>query len=124
MSEYEALWFRMMRGETNAGGLKTLGDLEAGMIAVIERLEYGATKHPDESWKRQTPEEHLGALVGHVEALKAAFGDRILDRLLDSFARDGHEVVVRPPCDTTAIRKHLAAIACRALFALTVDDRG
>ena len=80
-------------------GIRTLRALDRGLVAVIVRLAYGATKHPGDPWRGKTEREHTDALLGHAEALR----ERDYDL---------------PPPER---RKHLAAIACRALMALTVD---
>ncbi len=79
-------------------GVVTLRALAPGLGAVLERLEYGAGKHPDERWRRQSRRDHVLALDRHADAL--VVGEQ----------------------DVTTQRRHLAAIACRALMALTVGD--
>lgn len=91
--------------EASPRGSKTFVDLTLGLAAVIERLEYGAAKHPDEhageGWRTLPELGHVVRLYGHVEALK----------------------LCQMPDDRVAARKHLASIACRALFALTLMEQ-
>lgn len=104
-------------------GRQTLAGLKPGLEAMLARLEYGATKHPDDAWKREACGDHIAALLRHVEKLKAACIDRTFDELLADLAKQpGVEVVHRPEVDRDAIRRHLASIACRALMMITVEE--
>ena len=83
-------------------GAATMQRLMPGLAAVLKRLEYGAAKHPDDDWARQTDLHHVVRLYGHVEALKQ----------------------YRMPENAADVRRHLAAITCRALMTLTVQEQG
>lgn len=89
-------------------GVVTLRALAPGFGAVLERLEYGAGKHPGEQWRRQSVDEHLAALARHTLALGEIRHDAARG-LVDAAA-------ARAQC-----RTHLAAIASRAAMALAVD---
>jgi hypothetical protein len=84
-------------------GSRTFVDLSPGLAAVLERLEYGAGKHPQDDWGDVPAKGHIAALRRHAFALAVS---------MDMYpAGEKHD------------RQHLAAIACRALMALTVDSR-
>lgn len=79
-------------------GVVTLRALAPGLGAVLERLEYGAAKHPTEPWRGKPDLFHVVRLYAHVEALKRC----------------------AMPADAPEVRRHLSAIIARALMALTV----
>lgn len=109
-------------------GAATMRRLMPGLAAVLARLEYGAGKHPGEPWRQCGSGEHILAMAKHAAVVLA---DVTLDKEIflaqvEAFhqgkgidtalaLREG-AVEFRPDR-----RKHVAATACRALMALTVD---
>lgn len=116
------------------GGAATMRRLMPGLAAVLARLEYGAAKHPDESWKRETVNYHVHAIGRHAEKLALEqsrigfygvgrmFADLQVDHVVVNHQKITREAVAASDELARAdVRKQLAAIACRALMALTVD---
>lgn len=116
-------------------GVRTLIDLTPGLAAVLERLQYGAGKHPDEPWKTQAIDEHAQALIGHCLALadcKPPLGSEMFDALaadpdIKGWTIQGQfvsreDVVAEGARRHVTARKHLAALVARALMALTRMD--
>lgn len=115
-------------------GAATMQRLMPGLAAVLARLEYGAAKHPDESWRRETVNDHVHAIGRHAEKLALEqsrigfygvgrmFEDPEVDHVTVHHQRITREAVAASDELARAdVRKQLAAIACRALMALTID---